>query len=250
MFRRIIKSYKYVRRKTPLNKWYYNTFVGHFISSRVSPVLTVFFIKRHTPPNTITIYMILSGIIGATLFAFNNVYLKILGYLFIHLWFILDCSDGEVARITRIFSKMGKELDYVAHLINHPMFGMSFAVSTLQLSNRVVSDCFVIVVFSLLIIFNLIGRGLMNLHLVYNIKNNVSNNSYFSDRLNKKILISYIMKFFCQFPNIAIIFPMLYFFDLYYGTIYSFYYVIITTIITMLAIMRMAYITIIKFYRI
>jgi phosphatidylserine synthase len=131
----------------------------------------MYFIKQKTLPNTITIYMILSGWLGAFLFAFDNIYLKIIGYLFIHLWFIFDCSDGEVARMTKTFSKMGKELDYVAHIVNHPMFAISFTISAIQLYDQsVISSFWILVIFSLLIIFNLIGRGLMSLNLIYDIK--------------------------------------------------------------------------------
>jgi phosphatidylserine synthase len=247
----IIQFYKKNRKTTPLNRWYEYEFVTYFWSGRLSPFFSYFFVKNKFLPNTITIYMILSGWIGAFLFAFDNIYLKIIGYIFIHLWFIFDCSDGEVARLTKTFSKMGKELDYVAHIVNHPFFAISFGISALQLykHNNIISDCWILVIFLLLAIFNLIGRGLMSLHLIYDMKKNSEQTTKKFTKLTPKKFVIYILHFFCQFPNIAIIYPIFYFIDMHFHTFYSLYYIMLVLLVTILVVSRMIFNTMKRFYK-
>jgi len=232
-------NYKFVRKNSPLSVWHNNTFVGYFISTRLSPFFTMYFIRNNYKPNTITLLMILSGWIGAIFFAIDNIFFKLVGYVFIHLWFIFDCSDGEVARLTQTFSKMGKELDYVAHIVNHPAFGISFLISAFQFSDHasILPDIWMIILFFLLIVFNLIGRGLMSLNLIYDIRNNTTTEH--NAELTVKKLLKYIIRFFCQFPNIAILYPMLYFLDLYLDTHISIYYIILSTFFTFGAVVIM-----------
>lgn len=81
----------------------------YLISPRVSSYLSSMYIKKNIVPNKITIHMILSGIIDAILFSISNTFVKIIGVIFIQLWFILDCSDGKVVRYTKTFPIFGKK---------------------------------------------------------------------------------------------------------------------------------------------
>lgn len=98
----------------------------------LSPFVTKLCLRLRLIPNAVTLGMIGSGIVGAVLFALPFLWGKILGTVFIHLWYVFDCSDGEVARITKRFSKFGTEIDYTAHVVNHPLFLFSFLLTLLQ----------------------------------------------------------------------------------------------------------------------
>jgi phosphatidylglycerophosphate synthase len=252
MFKYIKGCYKYVRYASPLGPWYKNTFVGHFISTRISPFFRMLFLKLNVKPNTITLLMIFSGWIGAFLFMVNNIYIKLLGYIFIHLWFIFDCSDGEVARITKNFSKMGKELDYVAHIVNHPMFQLAFLIASYQLYVKKdgISLVLIVILFFLVIILNLIGRGLMWLMLIYEYKlKDEKKEMKFNYKKKYKILLNYLLKMICQYPNIAIFFPLFYFIDYFLDTKIALYYMFLVLIVTFLVVTRMIFNTIKLFYK-
>lgn len=88
----------------------------------ISPLFTSVFVKYNIAPNTVTLFMILFGIIGSLLLLLPSICLKSIGVLCLLLWYVMDCSDGETARITQRFSKYGKEMDYMAHLVCHPLF--------------------------------------------------------------------------------------------------------------------------------
>jgi len=65
-------------------------------------------------PNAITIISIFVGGAAGPLFYFNDVKLNILGVAFLIFANILDCVDGQLARLTGIKSEIGRILDGIA----------------------------------------------------------------------------------------------------------------------------------------
>jgi phosphatidylglycerophosphate synthase len=166
-FRAARDSYVAVRAQTPLFPIYDSTLVSWIFSARISPLFTAIFVKYGVRPNSITILMILSGLLGAALFAVDNVVVKVAGYVFIQLWFVMDCCDGEVARITKDYSKYGTEMDYLAHILTHPAFQISFLVSALQLyAEQGIDSTATILIFSAIIVVELMVRGMLGLQLI------------------------------------------------------------------------------------
>jgi phosphatidylglycerophosphate synthase len=70
-------------------------------------------ILRHTPvtPNMITIFSILVGIAAGYHFYSDKVIINLIGVLLLVFANILDCVDGQLARLTGIKSKIGRMLD-------------------------------------------------------------------------------------------------------------------------------------------
>lgn len=201
------------------------------ISQRVSPYVSSFYIKKGTKPNTITLYMIYSGILGAVLFAVPNIYIKVVGALFIHLWFILDCSDGEVARYTKQFSKYGKELDYMAHLINHPLFGLSLFLSLAQL-NKYSFYMLVLLVF-LSNLFDYLTRNLYTLDIVINLKTKSDPNLLAAPKgWTVKEMMLFVASIFMVYPNFILFGVLFFFVDYLAGTDILYVYLILNIIVT------------------
>jgi len=220
-------KYKDIRKFTKIRPISQEAFFIYFFGRRLSPFIANVFLNLKIEPNTITVYMIITGIIGAILFAFNNIWLKFTGYIFMMLWVILDCADGEVARITKVFSKFGKELDYIAHIINHPLFCISFLISLIQLNKYSAISLSMISI--LLISSNLIRRNLLSIGIIYNLKGNLKNRILNKQKL-VRIIIKYFINFLTQYPNFVLIFPLLYFIDISMNVSLSFIYFIIITI--------------------
>lgn len=106
---------------------------GHACRPLSAPC-SVWFIRHGIKPNQITLLMILFGIVGSILFALPDLYCKIAGYLCWFLWFTMDLCDGQVARYTKTFSKYGTEMDYMAHLIDHPLMNLALWFTFLQMN--------------------------------------------------------------------------------------------------------------------
>ena len=83
---------------------------AHFFDA-LANLWTRLFIKLGVVPNAVTILSMISGVAGGVLIAFHTLPLTIAGVALVLMSAVFDCSDGQVARRTRHFSKIGRLLD-------------------------------------------------------------------------------------------------------------------------------------------
>lgn len=235
------KDIRKIAKIKPINE---EVVAAYFFSRRLSPFFVNIFLKLNIIPNTITIYMIIVGIIGAIFFSFSDIWFKIVGYIFMHLWFIFDCGDGEVAKITKNFSKYGKELDYIAHIVNHPIFNIAFLISLMQLNKY--NIMFVSMVSIVLISSNLVSRNLLSMYTIFELREK-SKNVVTKKKKLYRLIISYLIGFLTQYPNFVLIFPILYFIDVLIGTSISLIYFLVITASSFLIAARSAIKIVYKF---
>lgn len=227
-------KYKEIRNEYQNHNYLQMVFVDVY-ASKLSPIFTKIFLKFNVIPNYVTILMIISGIVGAFLFAIPNIIFKVIGILFIHLWYILDCSDGEVARITKKFSKFGKEIDLTAHVINHPLFNLAFSISILN-ENRYNSS-FILILFMIYISTDLIVRNSFAFDIIFMLKTNNNETKPNTNSLLKKIIV-YIFNALTQYPNFALIFPIIYLIDWRLKSSLCLAYLIVATVLNVLFVSR------------
>jgi phosphatidylglycerophosphate synthase len=222
----------------------YTILSAYLISERLSPYFSAFYIRRKTTPNQITIHMILSGIIGAVFFSLPWIHFKIVGALLIHLWFILDFSDGEVARYTKTFSRYGKELDFMAHLINHPLFGISLFFSLAQLGKVDASYLAILLLTSNLLDY--LYRNFVSLDVLVKTEGNNSDmaKKEISEFSGVKKYIFMVLNLFIVYPNIILFSVLLYFVDVFFNTDIVIGYVILNILFSLVfAIRRLVQLT-------
>ena len=85
----------------------------------ISIWFTWVFVRTRLSANHVTIIQEIFGIIGAVLFAYGKF---VLGSIFLQIGFIVDNSDGEVARWKNQQSERGKFLDLIGHMIVIPFY--------------------------------------------------------------------------------------------------------------------------------
>ncbi len=90
-----------------------------YVVRPISILFTWVFVRTPISANQVTILQEILGVIGAILFGFGR---YVLGALFLQLGYILDCSDGEVARWKNQQSESGKFLDLIGHMIVIPFY--------------------------------------------------------------------------------------------------------------------------------
>lgn len=88
--------------------------IDTYVVDYVAMAFSKTFIKLHIIPNVITLLSGLVGVAGGILLIFNSLLLNILGVLLIILSAIFDASDGQVARLTKKYSNLGRTLDGAA----------------------------------------------------------------------------------------------------------------------------------------
>src|SRR3989344_5840971 len=102
----------------------------NWLMRKFSIMFTKFFVKTNITANQVSALSIISGIISAFLFMKGTYGYFLLASLFLFLWFVLDHSDGEVARFKKQRSNLGYFLDRMMHNIVHPIvfFGIGMGL--------------------------------------------------------------------------------------------------------------------------
>lgn len=104
--------------------------VDRYLNRRISPFFTRLFLWMGLSPNAITILSLAVGLMAAATFTAGSYAAGVLGGLLLQLSAIIDCCDGEVARLTHTESEFGKQLDIVSdNLVHIAIFaGVAWAV--------------------------------------------------------------------------------------------------------------------------
>ena len=214
-------SVKEIRCKYQHNKFYDGYLVDHFCQI-FSPYFTWLFVRLGWTPNYVTSLMIIFGILGATFFVIPSLSFKIVGVLFIYLWYIMDISDGEVARATKTFSKFGEEFFYTSHVINHTLFVLSFTLCIIQAN----------ILYGLLIVglglVDMIFRNLVAFNSIKMLKESSAENGTTQESNNSLLkFMKHIFLSIITFPNFVLVFPVLFLWDTIYCCDYAFVFLCI-----------------------
>jgi phosphatidylglycerophosphate synthase len=94
-------------------------FVDRYFNRKLSPFFTKLFLRLKLSPNAITVLATLIGLGGAACFGVGTYGAGLLGALLFQLAAVIDCCDGEVARLTFTESPLGAKLDLVLDNVVH-----------------------------------------------------------------------------------------------------------------------------------
>ncbi len=89
--------------------------IDTYIMDYVAMIFSKLFIALHIIPNVVTVLSGLSGVAGGVLLALNRgLGADLLGILLVIMSAVFDASDGQVARLTKHYSRLGRMLDGAA----------------------------------------------------------------------------------------------------------------------------------------
>jgi phosphatidylglycerophosphate synthase len=97
----------------------YEGFVDTYFNRKVSALLSRVFLALRFSPNAITLVATAIGVAAAVAFAKGSYAAGIVGALLFQLAAIVDCCDGEVARLTFTESPLGEQLDIMTDNVVH-----------------------------------------------------------------------------------------------------------------------------------
>lgn len=106
----------------------YEGFVDRYFNRKVSRWFTRLFLAMGLSPNSITVLAGLIGLVAAAGFGMGTYSAGIVAALMFQLAAVIDCCDGEVARLTFTESPFGAWLDIVLDNIVHMAIFMGIAV--------------------------------------------------------------------------------------------------------------------------
>jgi len=107
---------------------FYNTYITSFLLKPITVLFARFLAKRNIKPNLVTMLMLLSVLAAAALFLIPNVVTLGIGIVVLLFFEIADDADGMVARANKRLSRHGMQLDYMMHLLCHPLMIIIFSI--------------------------------------------------------------------------------------------------------------------------
>lgn len=81
-----------------------------FVTNEISLLLTFLLAKTRVTPNQVTLLSLLCGLLCGVCYALGWFFT---GSIFLFLSHILDCTDGNLARVKALFSPLGRWLDFM-----------------------------------------------------------------------------------------------------------------------------------------
>lgn len=102
-------------------------FFSVFVLRKFSKILTWVAVKIGATPNQVTTLSFLIGLYSAYSFSRGEFLHTVLGAFLLQLSIIVDCVDGELARYTRKFSKLGAWLDAVTDRVKEYLVYLGLA---------------------------------------------------------------------------------------------------------------------------
>jgi phosphatidylglycerophosphate synthase len=112
-------------RKRPEQEFFINRLYG----AHLSPFLTVVCLRLGLSPDQVTIVGGAAGMIGAALLFLPLGIWTLVGVVLLQLGYVLDFSDGQVARMTGRSSSAGSYLDWLTHFYVPVLAALAIAAS-------------------------------------------------------------------------------------------------------------------------
>jgi 1L-myo-inositol 1-phosphate cytidylyltransferase / CDP-L-myo-inositol myo-inositolphosphotransferase len=109
-------------------------FVDRYFNRRLSSHLTRWFLKTSITPNQITLISFGVGLVSSLFFWMGEYLYGVVGALVFQASAVLDCCDGEVARIKAQQTPLGQWLDVVCDNIVHVAMFLAMAWATYRVS--------------------------------------------------------------------------------------------------------------------
>lgn len=210
-------------------------FIGLY-QTPLAYALAPWLIRRHVRPNTVTVWMILSGILAAGLIALPSRIALILGAAVIQLFMLFDYADGAVARATGQLSTYGRELDSLAHLIGHPLMMVAFTLALVRLGEA--PTLWTVALGGVYGMLEMCSRTLVEMDAVVALRAGAADAPSPVKPLSPKWWAKYIVDFFIIFPNFAMVFPWVLVVDAFAGTRVAIVYMALGAALTALMLLR------------
>ncbi|MCF6209756.1 MAG: CDP-alcohol phosphatidyltransferase family protein [Gammaproteobacteria bacterium] len=112
-----------------------------YISRNIAVIFVVLFIKLKVSPNAVTILTIIANVMASSILLMSDTGLAVFVYaLMLQLMYILDCSDGMLARYVGKGSATGAWFDLVVDRLNQFIIMSTVLVYELQGNANLLSD--------------------------------------------------------------------------------------------------------------
>ena len=128
-------TYKDLKETFPEEKKSVESIYGRIVPIRkISYWVTIPFLKIGASAFQVTILAIIAAILACIFIAMPNNALRIIGIIFIPLWHIFDCVDGNIARYTKTSSPLGGAADAISGYIIMIFLPIALAIASININ--------------------------------------------------------------------------------------------------------------------
>lgn len=106
-------EFKRIIQKSQMN--YTSPWYARKVTRKLSPFITWVLVKTPATANQVTLFQFFVGLAGLYLLAHKSTFMALSGALLLHIAYVFDCVDGEVARYKKSQSINGMFLDFINH---------------------------------------------------------------------------------------------------------------------------------------
>lgn len=188
-------SLKAIKESLPKEKNGNDSMWVRFVVRRVSFFVTYLLINIGASASSVSLFSVLVAFAATFLFFINGDLFRWIGVILIHLWMILDCVDGNIARVKKTASTMGEFVDAQSGYVISAFCYMGFAMSAYYTTGYEKYAVCLIVLGAIASISNVLSRLIHQKYQVSIMKNSKSDNSVekspesisFFSRLRKRL---------------------------------------------------------------
>lgn len=111
-------------------------FYSVYVLRRFSKILTFLAVRIKATPNQVTVASFAIGLFSAYLFSRADFWSMLLGAILLQVSLVVDCVDGELARYTRKFSKLGAWLDAITDRVKEYAVFLGLAIGAISVQGQ------------------------------------------------------------------------------------------------------------------
>lgn len=130
-------SIKEIKESLPEDKNKGDSFFVRFFARKVSFIFTYVFVNAGFSAKDVSLISIFVGLLSCLCLCINVQVFRVIGIVGIEIWMILDCTDGNIARLTKTFSPYGEFIDALSGYIISAFSLFGIGVSAFYTANIV-----------------------------------------------------------------------------------------------------------------
>ncbi len=210
-------------------------FLTSIVLAPFSIVVAKFGLNKNINPNIITLGMLISVLCALPFFYFNAIWGVVIGLILIQAFEICDDADGIVARGSGKLSIYGEQLDYLMHLICHPLaiitygYAIYIALPAERVFYFIDNLHLMFILCAIFIITEYAIRNFIHLDSITKLKmqiRDVESSTRHSQHIVKKIINHFIL-----FPFFMQVFPIFLLIDLIFNINISIWVFIVAVVL-------------------
>lgn len=176
------------KSKNSKSSWWVKLWVRRF-----SFIPTYLFANLGWKPNYVSYLSAVVSLIGCALLIVPSVNVKLLGAILINIWLVLDCVDGNIARVTKIYNHFGEWADALSGYMTLAFLYFSMGMSVYFNGESFVFDelIWVVIIGFLTSMFDILSRLV---HVKFNNVRYAQSVSDYTEEESGKRGVAYIRK--------------------------------------------------------